>query len=160
VGRHGRDAHPSPEDALVQLRSDTAFVCPSRALARAAAAQDPGHVYRFVYAHVYAAPERLRKLGAGHGMDLPFVFHNLSGEHVWSAPEAALGDQVAAAWSRFAASGDPNGPGLPAWPAYDPAKDDYLELDTPPAVKAGARTAQCDVWDELMRARAERRGRR
>jgi para-nitrobenzyl esterase len=43
---------------------------------------------------------------------------------------------MSTAWLRFAATGNPNGPGLPAWPAYTAAADQYLEFgDT---IKAGS----------------------
>jgi para-nitrobenzyl esterase len=38
-------------------------------------------------------------------------------------------------WTRFAATGEPNGVGLPKWPRYDAASDPYLELGT--TLKAG-----------------------
>jgi para-nitrobenzyl esterase len=49
------------------------------------------------------------------------------------------------AWTRFATSGDPNGPGLPQWPRYDRATDPYLEFGT--LIRAGRayRKAQVDA---------------
>ena len=31
-------------------------------------------------------------------------------------------------WVNFARTGDPNGPGLPAWPAYDAGKDQLMHF--------------------------------
>ena len=41
--------------------------------------------------------------------------------HGWSWSELAdrhLADLMTSYWANFAANGDPNGKGLPAWPAY------------------------------------------
>jgi para-nitrobenzyl esterase len=55
---------------------------------------------------------------AGHGYEIPFVFDNL--EAVFPATESRqkLADEMSDSWIAFARSGDPNHPGLPAWPSY------------------------------------------
>jgi para-nitrobenzyl esterase len=54
-------------------------------------------------------------------------------------------------WTRFAATGDPNGDGAEAWPLYDVAVDAHLSLVDPP--QAGVRLGQpaCDFWDEFLK---------
>jgi carboxylesterase type B len=34
------------------------------------------------------------------------------------------------------------------WPVYDPVKDNYLALDTPPRLESGFRQSQCDFWKQ------------
>ena len=43
----------------------------------------------------------------------------------------ALGDAMAGYWTRFAATGDPNGDGAPEWPEYDAESDTWMVLDAP-----------------------------
>jgi len=52
----------------------------------------------------------------------------------------------------FAANGDPNGAGLPPWPAY--TRDSEAHLVLGPTVEAGSelRTVQLDFWDRRLRA--------
>jgi para-nitrobenzyl esterase len=55
-------------------------------------------------------------LGAFHSMEIPYVFGQLDSK---ARPEDhAVSEQMQKYWSNFARSGDPNGPGLPKWPAY------------------------------------------
>jgi len=67
----------------------------------------------------------------------------------YTEKDRPLAELMAGYWGRFAATGDPNGGGAPAWPPYQPAEDRHLALDLVPAAGAGLRRAQCDLWDRV-----------
>jgi hypothetical protein len=85
---------------------------------------------------------------AVHGVELVFLFDNF-GTVVPTAADLALSDAMAGYWTRFAATGNPNGSGAPEWPRYDAVSDNYLRVDEPPLSRAGIQSAQCDFWDRL-----------
>jgi para-nitrobenzyl esterase len=140
-------AYPTPRKALVAVTTDARFVCPSRRFARAAAAGGTPKVFRYFFSYPAS-----RLYGAIHGIELPFVFGTLSSVpgYVPDATASALSEAMNASWARFAAAGDPNGPGLTSWPAYDSAKDRTLVWDSPPGPADGIRTANCNFWDTLQ----------
>jgi para-nitrobenzyl esterase len=62
-----------------------------------------------------------------HGAELPYVFlYEFGGG--WSARQRELGATISTYWTNFAKSGDPNGAGLPHWPAFDLKKDEVMYL--------------------------------
>jgi len=48
----------------------------------------------------------------------------------------------------FARSGDPNGPGLPRWPAYDTQDRATLIFNVPCSVENDPRRAEREVWKD------------
>jgi para-nitrobenzyl esterase len=76
-----------------------------------------------------AIPPRPR---TGHSSDLPYVFGNLysKGSQAGEFQDAdrSLSATIQSYWTNFAKTGDPNGPGLPAWPKYDGKTRKYLEF--------------------------------
>ena len=79
----------------------------------------PVYGYRFTYTSPYAPI-------ASHLVDVPFVFGTLTPQFIvggTSGPsdaDRALSEMMMAYWVNFAANGNPNGTGLPPWPAYQP----------------------------------------
>ena len=122
---------------------------PARFMARALERSGCGaYLYRFT-----RTPDttRARELGAFHGVDLAYVFGNMSEADGYTAADRELSRQVMAYWVNFARTGDPNGPGLAPWPMYRAASDEFLEFaDT---VRAGKDLykQQCDFIDRVSR---------
>jgi para-nitrobenzyl esterase len=121
---------------------------PARFAANAFAADgSPVYLYRFSY--VQAAMREQLRAGAPHGGEIAYVFDTLSaGRGGAPTPEdQAVARMAHSYWVNFAKTGDPNGPGLPAWPRHDPSKD--LIFDFRPDGSAGAgpdpRKARLDV---------------
>ncbi|QBI52825.1 carboxylesterase/lipase family protein [Streptomonospora litoralis] len=136
----------SPGDALAELGTDAVFRIPAyRALEARAAA--PGAGRTFGYEFAWRSPRMGGRLGACHGLEIPFVFDNLGDGRNLAGPQAPqrIADDMHAAWLRFAAEGDAG------WPEWDPRRRPFLRFDAPEAVLAedpGEATRR--LWDGLL----------
>ena len=71
-----------------------------------------------------------KDLGAYHGAKLAYVFGNfVPPDWAWTDADRSLEKIVSQYWVNFATNGDPNGPGLPTWPAYVPGTNSVLHFD-------------------------------
>ncbi|MCA9771372.1 MAG: carboxylesterase family protein, partial [Myxococcales bacterium] len=110
-----------PREAAVTLTTDEGWRCPLRRNLRALVATHAAPVYRYEFTRVLDTPI-LRDLGAFHGLEIFFVFDTLGIiplPYTRNNPtNEALIEAMQGYWTRFAHTGDPNGGGAVAWPAY------------------------------------------
>jgi para-nitrobenzyl esterase len=83
--------------------------------------QSPVYRYRFDQTLPLAADAKPgAEPIAPHAGEIEYVFRMLSSKHLpWQSSDHAVSELMASYWSNFAKTGDPNGPGLPHWPAYN-----------------------------------------
>lgn len=140
--------YPAKTDAEVRVRlaevfGETQFTYGVRSLARASARYQP-KTFRYLF----------RKSAAGHNDDIQCVFGNLPDDA--TDLDRSISELEMTAWVRFAATGDPNGPGVPPWPQFDAAADTYFEIGEHPGVHDHWRSEQLDFIDRYLRSPSKR----
>jgi para-nitrobenzyl esterase len=148
VAQYPASSYAQPADQVSDAMTDGIFACPTHRAAQAIASNGgTAYLYQFVYPfQVTLAPGAV----AAHTFELPFVFGNqLYGTSLGDADQP-LSDAIVGYWSRFAASGDPNGASATSWPTYDPAGDQNLVLDATVGTASGTFAGRCAFWDSLQ----------
>jgi para-nitrobenzyl esterase len=143
-----------PNKALARIDTLAGFVCPARTMARAA--RDAGRT-TYVYSFARSPEGGLGALvGAGHGMDLVFLF-DVDNPLIGQPGDAArdLVDAMQGYWGSFARTGAPSHAGSPAWPAFG-ATEPHLVLDVPISTGAALEKPECDFWDTMPQLVAPR----
>jgi para-nitrobenzyl esterase len=143
------EAFETPNDAFIQLATDSSFTRRAREVARAHAETAP--VYRYFFQR--RAETRQGRLPAQHGIELIYVFGTYADIRGFQAAagETAVAEDMMDAWTRFAKTGDPSGAGGEAWPAYALPEETSRVFDDPPVgTEDGVRGDLTDLWDDIL----------
>jgi para-nitrobenzyl esterase len=139
---------------LTMVNTDKVWAEPARFTASAFVAKGaPAFIYLFSY--VSPSMQGRMRYGAAHASEIPYVFNNLNSPN--GANVAPMDQEVAKMmntyWANFAKTGDPNGPGPPKWPVYNPQKNEILEVqpDGSPVGKPDPKKARLDVIEQAVK---------
>ena len=114
-----RDEDPQASPYLIQARmvTDKTFRKAAHAQAERKAAQGGAPVWTYLWKA--PSPAYGGRFGATHGVDVGPAKHDIRyGLNGPNAESVRLADQLASAFASFAATGNPNNPLTPEWPAY------------------------------------------
>lgn len=87
--------------------------------------------YYFNHRPQYPNTPQFKDWGASHGSEISFVFGNFTSAMPANTTDKAVSDQMSSYWVNFAKTGNPNGTGLPNWPAFTDANQQVMEIDDP-----------------------------
>jgi para-nitrobenzyl esterase len=166
------NATTSPDQAYARGLTDLGFACPAHTADRLFAESVPTYAYEF------NDPDPLGidtlatlllgldfQLGDMHSTELPYVFNGILNTTGGIFPELAgvsllpyplsvmtihpaLANQMVAYWTNFAATGNPNGPGVPNWSPYSASSDQFQSLTSSGSgpISTFASDHQCAFW--------------
>lgn len=145
--------YPAATDAEVSvaaplLDGESRLVAPTVLTARAASRISDVYMYRFSRV---APSSRSAWGGAAHTSEVPYVFDNTSGDaSQFDEIDRTISGAMAAAWVRFAKTGDPNGGGLPPWPRYRSPDYRLLEFGDAVTERSNVRSPEIELFQRVF----------
>jgi para-nitrobenzyl esterase len=143
------------------LARDAAFGWQTWIWARLQSKTGKSKVYYYYFDQHPDYPKDSPRYGFGspHGQDVAYVFMHLDK----SKPETTKSDlEISEAmgtyWTNFAKYGDPNGKGVPKWPAFSDANPEVMYLGPTPHIGTVPSAESLKVLDEYFRWRRTAEG--
>ena len=132
---------------------DSTFGWPTWAWALLQSKHGTGKAYVYYFDH--RTP--ISPNGAGHAAEIPYVFRTLgkftgpAGFVAAPRPEDhAMADLMSSYFVNFAKTGDPNGPGLPSWPAFTEAAQTVMHFDAKSSARPAPNMTQIKAMDDYF----------
>ncbi len=148
-----RKFYPAASDAeasraFLDASRDQTFAVGMRTWAREMSrVKTPAYLYYFT--RIPPLPNR-DQLRCFHAAEIGYVFGNLDRLERPSEPvDFELSSKMSSYWLNFAATGDPNGPGLPKWEPYDAAGGACMELGETPSLKHDLNKERLDFMEQI-----------
>ena len=153
---HANDAEAS--QSMRNVMRDTTFGWPAWAWALLQSKHGRGKA--FVYYFDHRTP--ISRNGAGHAAEIPYVFQTLG---TFSGPAGLIGTPqpedlamshlMSSYFVNFAKTGDPNGPGLPIWPAFTESTQTVMHFDARSSARPAPNMPQISAMDAYFAWRRE-----
>jgi para-nitrobenzyl esterase len=151
----------SEERALQSQRNvwrDAAFAWACWSWARLQFQTGKGQVFVYYFDHRPPHPNtpEYQTAGASHGSEIQYVFGHPESEGLpWTPDDKALSDAISSYWVNFAKTGDPNGSGLPQWPAFSGNHPLAMHFGDTPQAGPYPNLEKMELWEKYF---AWRRG--
>ncbi|MCR9269151.1 MAG: carboxylesterase family protein [Hyphomonadaceae bacterium] len=147
IDLYGLDDPETYQTGETDMLGDDLFGVHMRYLAKSNTTQGaPSYLYHFTR----IPPSKSQTIGAFHAAEIFFVFGSHSPLAGLTEEDKVLTEAMGKYWTNFAKTGDPNGAGLPAWPVYDPAIDEWMTFNPSIEVKQGVRAEKLDILEETL----------
>lgn len=106
-----------------------------------------GKAYLYFFTHVPPTAPGQPSRGATHTADLAYMFDNQPPNATWTDTDKQLAETMSSYWVNFAATGNPNGKGLPEWPAYKVKSEKTMVLGDTVEAGSGIDPAKLTFYD-------------
>jgi len=139
--------------AQADIFRDAAFAWPTWAWARLQSKTGRSKVFVYYFDQDQPAwpfPMPFEFTGAPHGAEMGYVFKQLDDQRKWTDADRALSEAMATYWTNFAKSGDPNGAGVPTWPAFEDGAPTVMYLKGAPHPGPLPNRAQLEAMEEYF----------
>jgi carboxylesterase type B len=119
------------------------------AIQRARTAKSP--VYTYFWNHALPGPDAAT-YGAFHTSEVPYALNTLyQSDRPFSPNDYKIADLMSSYWANFATKGDPNGRGLPRWPAVSAELGNTMQLgDAPGPIPVAGSEAKLSFWRRVL----------
>ena len=137
--------------AAANLFRDSTFAWSTWTWARLQSEKGKGKAYLYYFDHRTARSPN----GSSHGSEIGYVFRNLGGPGAGpsglqgppTAEDEQLSDLLSGYWVNFAKTGNPNGSGLPEWPAFTASAQQAFVVDQRPGARPVPNQPQLQTLD-------------
>ena len=107
-------------------------------------------LYTYFWTHAPPGPGHDLR-GAFHGSEVTYALDTLySSDRPWTDEDRRIADIMSSYWANIIKTGNPNGAGLPIWPAFDPARQRVMRLGEDWGPIPIASSEKVDFWKRFF----------
>lgn len=153
-------AFPATDDAVAKqsqknLSRDQLFAWQGYTWAKLQAEKGKQKAWLYRFDRMPPGRPDLAEHGAFHSAEIAYALHSLpTWNRPWEKFDQQLSEQMSSYWVNFAATGDPNGKGLPKWEPFNPSEPNTLVFDKKTGMRSGLEQAEFAVLDKWKTASA------